>query len=64
MAATSSISDRIKVMRKAAFPDVNIAIQPVISCKEDGYDGCSGGDQPGVYEWIIKNSITEESCSN
>ena len=32
-AATSSLSDRIKIARKAAWPDVNIAPQVIISCE-------------------------------
>merc|ERR1711923_35476 len=31
-AATSSLSDRIKIARKAAWPDINIAPQVLISC--------------------------------
>ncbi len=32
-AASSSMSDRIKIMRKAAWPDINIAPQVLISCE-------------------------------
>jgi hypothetical protein len=32
-AATSALSDRIKIARKAAWPDVNIAPQVLISCE-------------------------------
>ena len=32
-AATSSFSDRIKIARQAAWPDINISPQPVISCE-------------------------------
>ena len=42
-AATSSLSDRIKIARKAAWPDINISPQAVISC-EMGDDGCHGGE--------------------
>ena len=31
-AATSALSDRIKIKRKAAWPDINIAPQMLISC--------------------------------
>lgn len=33
-AATSAFSDRIKIQRKAAWPDVNISPQVVISCDQ------------------------------
>ena len=32
-AATSVMSDRIKIMRNAAFPDINIAPQVLIECE-------------------------------
>ena len=42
------MSDRIKIMRKAAFPDINIAPQVLVSC--ENYDnGCEGGDSKMAY---------------
>lgn len=32
-AATSALSDRIKIARGAAWPDINISPQPLISCE-------------------------------
>ena len=32
-AATSALSDRIKIARKAAWPDINISPQVLISCE-------------------------------
>ena len=32
-AVTSSLSDRIKIMRKAAWPDINLSPQILISCQ-------------------------------
>merc|ERR1712195_4481 len=34
-AATSTLSDRIKIARKAAWPDINVSPQPIISCAKD-----------------------------
>jgi len=48
-------------MRKAAWPDVNIAPQVLISCSQD--DGCHGGDAYNAFEWMSKNEITDETCS-
>lgn len=60
-AATSSLSDRIKMARKAAWPDINIAPQVLISCGP--MDGCHGGDAGAANQWISENGITDETCS-
>ena len=57
-AATSALSDRIKIQRNAQWPDVNIAPQVLISCEEPD-QGCHGGDARTAYEWISKNNITD-----
>lgn len=56
------MSDRIKIMRKAQWPDVIISPQILLSCDMDD-GGCHGGDSSIAYPWIHKNSITDESCS-
>jgi cathepsin X len=57
------MSDRIKIMRKAAFPEINISPQVLVSCEH--YDqGCEGGDAKMAYQWIHENNITDESCSS
>jgi len=60
-AATSAVSDRIKIARKAQWPDINIAPQVLISCSGD--DGCHGGEAYNAFEWMAKNEITDETCS-
>ena len=60
--ATSALSDRIKIMRKAAWPDINIAPQILISCETNDY-GCNGGDALNAYQWIAENNISDETCS-
>jgi len=60
-AATSALSDRIKIQRKAAWPDINVAPQVLISCSQD--DGCHGGEAFNAFEWMSKNEITDETCS-
>ena len=60
-AATSALSDRIKITRKAAWPDINIAPQVLISCSQD--DGCHGGEAYNAFEWMNKNEVTDETCS-
>lgn len=61
-AATSSLSDRIKIARKAAWPDVNISPQVVISCSMND-NGCHGGDGLSAFEFMHQNNITDETCS-
>jgi len=61
-ASTSTLSDRIKIMRNAQWPDIVVSPQVILSCS-DNY-GCGGGDPPAVYEYIHKYGITDESCSN
>ena len=63
-AATSSMSDRIKIARNAAWPDVNIAPQTVISCSStDGNNGCHGGEAYSASAWMAENDIADETCS-
>jgi len=60
-AATSALSDRIKIARKAQWPDVNIAPQVLVSCSDD--DGCHGGDAYNAFAWMQKNEVTDETCA-
>jgi len=61
-AATSALSDRIKIAREAAWPDINISPQVLISCESDA-DGCHGGYALSAFEWMSKNEITDRTCS-
>ena len=61
-AATSALSDRIKIARKAAWPDVNIAPQVLISCETQD-DGCHGGEPVNAFSWMHFNEVTDETCS-
>jgi len=60
-AATSALSDRIKIARKAAWPDINIAPQVLISCSGD--DGCHGGEAYNAFEWMHDNEASDETCA-
>lgn len=61
-AATSSLSDRIKIKRNGSFPEINLSPQVLLSCDHEDY-GCHGGDAIFAYEYIAENNITDESCS-
>jgi len=57
----SSLSDRIKIMRKAAWPDINLSIQFLLNCQMGG--SCNGGDHLATYEAIHKyGSIPYDDC--
>lgn len=57
-ASTSSLSDRIKIQRKAQWPDINLSPQVLISCSMND-NGCDGGDTKNAYEWVYNNNITD-----
>jgi len=61
-AATSAFSDRIKIARHAAWPDINISPQVLISCELNAL-GCHGGDALKAFEWMESHEITDETCS-
>lgn len=61
-AATSALSDRIKIARNAAWPDVNISPQVLISCEMKD-QGCHGGEAYNAFEWMASNEVTDETCS-
>lgn len=61
-AATSAISDRIKIARNAQWPDINISPQVVISCSTND-SGCHGGEALSAFEYMHNNNITDETCS-
>lgn len=61
-AATSSLSDRIKIARRAQWPDVNISPQQVISCSMND-DGCHGGEALSAYQYMHQSNVTDETCS-
>ena len=49
-------------MRKAAWPDINLAPQVLLSCNTEN-DGCHGGDPAKGFKWIHQNNITDQTCS-
>ena len=57
----SSLADRIKIMRKAAWPDINLSIQFLLNCRMGG--SCNGGDHLATYQAIHEyGSIPYEDC--
>lgn len=61
-AATSSLSDRIKIARDGAWPDINISPQVIISCEMED-DGCHGGEPVRAFSYMHYSEVTDETCS-
>ena len=49
------LSDRIKIMRKAAAPEVILAPQVLINCGGGG--DCDGGDVGGVFDYLSDHGV-------
>lgn len=61
-AATTSLSDRIRIARKGLGREINLAMQVVLNCDKTSF-GCSGGDPQTVYQWIERQGgIPDETC--
>jgi len=65
---TSSLSDRLKIAAKkaggaaAAAQDVILAPQVLINCGGGG--SCEGGDVGGVFDYMEKSGLPDETCQN
>jgi cathepsin X len=57
----SSLADRIKIARKAQWPDINLSIQFILNCQMGG--SCNGGDHLATYKAIKEyGSIPYDDC--
>jgi len=56
------MSDRIKIARGGAWPDINISPQVLISCEHPD-NGCHGGNPISAWKYIKESKITDETCS-
>jgi cathepsin X len=54
---TSSIADRINIVRNRTWPDMTLSVQTIINCKAGG--SCNGGNPGGVYEYGKSQGIPE-----
>jgi len=58
---TSAMSDRISIMRKNKWPQVNISPQILLNCRGGG--SCGGGNPLGALSYIAKDGISDETCA-
>jgi cathepsin X len=56
---TSAMSDRISIMNKGAWPEVNLAPQVLINC---GVGGCDGGNPAFAMEYMHKQGLPDQTC--
>jgi cathepsin X len=54
---TSSIADRINIVRNRTWPDMNLSPQVIINCQAGG--SCNGGNPGGVYAFGKSHGIPE-----
>ena len=57
----SALADRIKIQRKAAWPDINLAIQDILNCGSEA-GTCMGGTAIGAYQYVANNGIPDDTC--
>lgn len=72
-AVVAMLNDRLKIARRAAFPDVMLARQVLVNCAPKtvdgaglvvGFNGCDGGDERDIYESLLRrdNWLPDETC--
>ena len=61
-AASSSLSDRLSILRNGSFPEIDVSVQPLLDC-DLSQQGCHGGDHHSALAFIHKNKIADASCA-
>lgn len=54
---TSSLADRINIIRNRTWPDMTLSPQVIINCQAGG--SCQGGNAGGVYAFAKQNGVPE-----
>jgi len=60
--AMSSLGDRIKILRKAKWPDYNLAIQYILNCGTSEAGSCYGGSATGAFAFVKSKGIPLDTC--
>jgi len=58
----SALSDRIAIIRKNAWPQIQLGCQSVLNCHGGG--SCNGGTSPGVLAHLHNKGASVEECLN
>lgn len=58
----SSLNDRLKIARKAQFPEINLARQVVLNCGNSTAGSCVGGGDYGLYVFVHKFGLPDDTC--
>jgi len=60
--AMSSLADRIKIIRRAAWPEINLSIQYILNCGQTVGGTCNGGSHSGAFQFAKQNGIPSDTC--
>ena len=62
----AALNDRIKIARRAAFPDVMLSRQALMNCVQvnssEAPPGCNGGDAWMIHRHLKSNRVGDETC--
>eukprot|EP00696_Hemimastix_kukwesjijk_P011434 gnl/Hemi2/2434_TR862_c0_g1_i1.p1 gnl/Hemi2/2434_TR862_c0_g1~~gnl/Hemi2/2434_TR862_c0_g1_i1.p1 ORF type:complete len:329 (-),score=74.08 gnl/Hemi2/2434_TR862_c0_g1_i1:64-1050(-) len=61
-ATLSALADRIKIMRRAVWPDIEMSAQVLLNCA-GAAGNCRGGHPAKVYQFLQTAGVPEETCS-
>ena len=61
-AGIATLNDRLKIARRAKWPEVNLARQVLLNCGAKEAGSCSGGSDYGVYVFAHRYGIPDDSC--
>eukprot|EP01012_Entosiphon_sulcatum_P017860 TRINITY_DN2260_c0_g2_i1.p2 TRINITY_DN2260_c0_g2~~TRINITY_DN2260_c0_g2_i1.p2 ORF type:complete len:287 (-),score=59.40 TRINITY_DN2260_c0_g2_i1:197-1057(-) len=61
MGSTSAFSDRLRILRKGRWPDIEVSPQVVVYCVPDG---CGGGDATSAYSFLHSHGVPSDTCQN
>jgi len=60
--AMSSLADRIKILRKAQWPDYNLSVQYILNCGTSVAGSCYGGTATGAFQFAKSKGIPLDTC--
>jgi len=63
----AALNDRVKVARRAAFPDVMLSRQALMNCvpsrnETEPPPGCGGGDAWMIHHYLSEHRVPDETC--